>query len=94
MIRSPKEIVDRLETLRIELLEILMRREVRAYDGDHRVLDRRLHRTIRTVPTCDPSLNDRVKTVLRTGFFWREQVLRPEEVVIFKHKPELREEES
>ena len=90
---QPKEvIVDRLETLRLELLEILMRRDVRTFDGPNDVLDRRLHRTIKTVPTSDPNLNDRVKTVLRTGFFWREQVLRPEEVIIFKHKPELREE--
>jgi molecular chaperone GrpE (heat shock protein) len=90
---QPKEaIVDRLETLRVELLEILMRREVRPYDGTNGVLDRRLHRTIKTVPTSDPSLNDRVEAVVRTGFFWREQVLRPEEVIIFKHKPELREE--
>lgn len=90
---QPKEaIVDRLETLRIELLEILMRRDVRPYDGSNDVLDQRLHRTIKTVPTSDPNLNDRIKTVLRTGFFWREQVLRPEEVIIFKHKPELLEE--
>jgi len=86
----PKEtILDRLDTLQIELLEILMRREVRPYDGDHHVLDRRLHRTIRTLPTSDPSLNDRVERVVRPGFFWREQVLRPEEVVIFKHRPDL-----
>jgi molecular chaperone GrpE len=86
----PKEaILDRLDTLRIELLEILMRREVRPYDGDNHVLDRRLHRTIRTLPTSDPSLNDRVERVVRPGFFWREQVLRPEEVVIFKHRPDL-----
>jgi molecular chaperone GrpE (heat shock protein) len=82
-------ILDRLDTLRIELLEILMRREVRPYDGEHHVLDRRLHRTIRTLPTSDPSRNDRVERVVRPGFFWREQVLRPEEVVIFKHRPEL-----
>jgi molecular chaperone GrpE (heat shock protein) len=90
---QPKEaIVDRLETLRVELLEILMRREVRPYDGTNDVLDRRLHRAVKTVPTSDPSLNDRVKTVVRAGFFWREQVLRPEEVIIFKYKPELLEE--
>ena len=87
-------VVDRLETLRIELLEILMRREVRVYDDTHQTLDRRLHRTIKTVPTSDPNLNDRVERVVRPGFFWREQVLRPEEVVIFKHKPELTEEKS
>jgi len=90
---QPKDVmVDRLETLRIELLEILIRREVRIYDGTHEVLDRRLHRTIKTVPTSDSTLNDRVKTVVRTGFFWREQPLRPEEVIIFKYKPELPEE--
>jgi molecular chaperone GrpE (heat shock protein) len=90
---QPKEeIVDRLETLRSELLEILARREVRAYDENYQVLDRRLHRAIKTVPTSDLTLNDRVKTVLRIGFFWREQPLRPEEVIVFKYKPELPEE--
>lgn len=87
-------IVDRLETLKLELLEILMRREVRPYDGEHQFLDRRLHRTVRTLPTSDPNLSDRVERVVRPGFFWREQVLRPEEVVIFKHKPELPEEKA
>ena len=92
---QPQEaIVDRIETLKLELLEILMRREVRPYDGEHQFLDRRLHRTVRTLPTSDPNLNDRVERVVRPGFFWREQVLRPEEVVIFKHKPELPEEKA
>jgi len=86
----PKEaILNRLETLEIELMEILLRRDVRAYGEAIVALDRRLHRAVRTVPTTDPSLNDRVERVVRPGFFWREQVLRPEEVVIFKHRPEL-----
>jgi molecular chaperone GrpE (heat shock protein) len=90
---QPKDVIaDRLETLRVELLEVLIRREVRIYDSALEVLDRRLHRTIKTVPTSDPTLNDRVKTVVRTGFFWREQPLRPEEVIVFKYKPELPEE--
>ena len=58
-------IVDRLETLRAELLEILVQRDVRPYDGKNDVLDRRLHRTIKTVSTSDPNLNDRVKAVVR-----------------------------
>jgi len=89
---SREAIADRLETLRIELLEILLRRDVRPFDGTSDVLDRHLHRTVKTVPTDDPALNDRVKTVVRPGYHWREQVLRPEEVIIFKYKPQPLEE--
>jgi molecular chaperone GrpE len=87
-------IVERLEDLRVELFEILLRREVRVYDESLYALNRRLHQTIKTLPTPDPALNNVVAATVRRGYYWREQVLRPEEVVIYKHVPEVSKEKA
>jgi molecular chaperone GrpE (heat shock protein) len=85
----PQEaVLDRLDTLRIELLEILARRDVRLFDEKPAVLDRRLCRTVKTVLTAEPSEDNVVFSTVRDGFLWGEQVLRPEEVVIKKYRPE------
>ena len=85
----PQEaVLDRLDTLRIELLEILARRDVRLFDEKLAVLDRRLCRTVKTVLTAEPSEDNAVLSTVRDGFLWGEQVLRPEEVVIKKYRPE------
>ena len=85
----PQEaVLDRLDTLRIELLEILARRDVRLFDEKPAVLDRRLCRTVKTVLTPEPSEDNVVLSTVRDGFLWGEQILRPEEVVIKKYRPE------
>ena len=79
---------ERLGLLQIELLEILARRDVRLFDEKPAVLDRRLCRTVETVPTTDPSQDNVVLSTKRDGFLWGEHVLRPEEVVIKRYRPE------
>ena len=85
---NPEAVLDRFNTLQIELLEILARRDVRPFDEKSKVLDRRLCRTVKTVSTTEPSENNAVLNVSRDGFFWGEQVLRPEEVTIKKYQPD------
>jgi molecular chaperone GrpE (heat shock protein) len=82
---SMERMLERLETIDIELLEILARREVRPFDGHPLVLDHRLHRTINITPTMQESENNQITKVVRTGFWMGEAVLRPEEVVIKKY---------
>ena len=79
------DVVSRLEILQIELLEVLSRKDVRRFEEHPISLDSRLHRTIKTQPTADPGENNKVAQIVRTGFFWGEKVLRPEEVVINKY---------
>ena len=87
---SVKDVVRRLEILQIELLEVLSRKDVRPFEEHPTSLDPRLHRTMKTLPTTELNQNNTVAQILRTGFFWGERVLRPEEVVIKKYAiPEL-----
>ncbi len=82
---SRDAVIGRLDTLQVELLEILARKDVRRYEEHPASLDTKLHRTMKTLPTAELSENNTVAQILRTGFFWGEKVLRPEEVVIKKY---------
>ena len=82
---SVEDVVSRMEILKIELLEILSRKDVHPFEEHPASLDPKLHRTMKTLPTEESSENNTVAQVLRTGFFWGEKVLRPEEVVIRKY---------
>ncbi|HEY6764912.1 MAG TPA: nucleotide exchange factor GrpE [Candidatus Sulfotelmatobacter sp.] len=82
---SVADVVSRLEILQIELLEVLSRRDVSRFEEHPTALDPKLHRTMKTLPTADSSENNTVAQIVRTGFFWGDKVLRPEEVVIKKY---------
>ena len=74
-----------LEDLRFELEEVLYRMDVTPYEEHPKKLDRKLHRTLDTIPTGNPDKDEEVETIHRTGFYWREKVFRPEEVTIFRY---------
>lgn len=77
-------VVNNVKNLEGELLEILYRRDVIPFDEHPPALDRRLHRTVKVVPTFIESENDQVTNIFKIGFRWRDKVLRPEEVEIKK----------
>ena len=77
-------VVNNVKNLEEELLEILFRRDVVPFDEHPVALDRRLHRTIKVVPTFIESENDQVTKIFKIGFRWRDKILRPEEVEIKK----------
>ena len=81
---SRERIIDWLHALREELLEILYRRDILPFDEHPEVLDYKLHKTIKTIPTPDEGENNRVVKILKSGFRWNEKILRPEEVIIKK----------
>jgi len=90
--RSIEDILLRLGILESELLEILARRDIRPFDESPTLLDRQMHRTVKTVLTSESEDNNRVLQVVRTGFFIGNKVLRPEEVVISRYDPTLQSE--
>lgn len=75
-----------LEIVRIELEEVLYRMDVIPYEERLEKLDKKLHKTLGTIPTDDRDQDDEVAEVYKIGFYWREKVFRPEEVTIFRYK--------
>lgn len=74
---SVEDVVSRMEILKIELLEILSRKDVHPFEEHPASLDPKLHRTMKTLPTEESSENNTVAQVLRTGFFWGEKSCVP-----------------
>lgn len=48
--------------------------------------DPKIQRVVQAEPTTDRSFDGQVCRVLRSGYTWRGTVLRPEEVVVYKHE--------
>ena len=81
-----------LKNLRFALEEVLYRLDVTPYEEHPKKLDRKLHRTLDTKPTDNPDKDQEVATIHKIGFYWREQVFRPEEVTIFRYTQPTGEE--
>jgi molecular chaperone GrpE (heat shock protein) len=92
--KSAEDISDRLGVLESELLEILARRDIRPFDYSPAILDRQMHRTVGTVPTSDSEDNNRIRQVVRTGFFIGSKILRPEDVVISRYDSTLQSQKG
>ena len=69
-----------------ELEEVLYRLDVIPYEGP-KTLDRKLHKTLVTKPAETPEQDGEVAEVHKIGFYWRDEVFRPEEVTIFRYMP-------
>ena len=94
--------VGNLTGFRHALTEVLARLEVESYEDRHDVLqqealktlDAKLHRTVAVEPTDDRDLNNRVARTHKHGFYWRERVVRPQEVTVFRYKAPAQPEEN
>jgi molecular chaperone GrpE (heat shock protein) len=71
---------DNLENAIHSLTEILHRMEVSEIEPQEMV-DRALHRVVSFEPADFVEEDGRIVMRVKRGFFWRDQVLRPEEVV-------------
>ncbi len=89
-----------LANLRYELEDILYRMNVIPYDEHPEKFDRRLHRAIDSRPTDNSELDLHVAEILKIGFYRstedkqgqvRKQMIRPEEVVIYRYQPPVDE---
>lgn len=82
---SQEVVADAFQYLVDELLEILYRRDVVPLETADR-FDRTTQRAVQTQPAPSPADDARIAQVLKRGFRRGEAVLRPEEVVVFRHK--------
>lgn len=71
---------DNLENAIHSLVEILHRLEVKEIEPKEHV-DRALHRVVSYEPADYPEEDGRIIMRVRRGFFWRGNVIRPEEVI-------------
>lgn len=76
-----------LENTRYQLLEALYRMDATPYEEQLERLDRKLHRTIKRIPTDNPDQDGEIAQVHKIGFYWRDKVFRPEEVTVFRYVP-------
>jgi len=75
-----------VEHLREELIEVLYRQEVVPVDESLSVtFNAKQQKAIKAEETPNPDEHMRVKRIVRSGFFWRDRVLRPQEVIVSKH---------
>lgn len=82
---SPDVIADSFQYLIDEFLEVLYRRDVLP-DEETQVFDRRIHKAVKVAETDDEAADYRIAQVLKRGFSRSAKQLRPEEVVIFRHR--------
>ncbi len=82
-----KQLRTNLENVRYQLLEVLYRIDVTPYEQRLEQLDRKLHKTLETIPTDNPEQDGKVAQVHKLGFYWRDKVFRPEEVTIYRYTP-------
>jgi len=75
-----------LSTLLFELEETLGRQDLVLTGKVGERMDRKTCRAIRTIETDDPEKEDLVAEVLKDGFLWRERVLRPAQVAVFRRR--------
>ncbi len=85
-IEGMEQLRNNLENFRFQLLEVLYRMDVTPYEERLERLDRKLHKTLKAIPTDNPDQDGQIAQVHKTGFYWREKIIRPEEVSIFKYR--------
>ena len=71
-----------LDWLREMLLETLYREDVEPLDEASVEVRRELHKVVGTVPTDDPESNLKIERVVKKGFRWHGDLLRPAHVVV------------
>ena len=90
---NPEQAEEYAQYLIDEFLEVLRRRDVLPVEPQDR-FDRKYHRIISTEPTDNESKDKHIVEVHRRGFHRGEQLVRAEEVVIFRYDKALVKGES
>jgi len=76
---------EKIKPLKEELLEILYRQDVEPISHSYQKYDRRIHRALKTVSVEDPARDGEIVEIVREGFWYRDQILRPQEVICCKY---------
>ncbi|MCB9669326.1 MAG: nucleotide exchange factor GrpE [Alphaproteobacteria bacterium] len=82
---SPDVVADSFQYLIDEFLELLYRRDVVPFESTQK-FDRKRQKAVKVEPTDDAGADQTIKQVLKRGFNRSDKILRPEEVVILRHK--------
>jgi molecular chaperone GrpE len=82
---STLEVSGKFQSIRDELLEVLCRREIVMIQTDRdAAFNPSQQRAVSTKLTDNTSQNNTIESIVREGFNYRNQILRPEEVVVYK----------
>lgn len=73
---------DALDSVRTELLEVLLRRGLRRVDVLGEPFDPRVHEAVGRAPVADPADAGRVVEVRRPGYLLADRLIRPAQVVV------------
>jgi molecular chaperone GrpE (heat shock protein) len=82
---SPDVLEENFQYLIDELLELLYRRNVTPMESAER-FERESHRAVQVVQTDNEAHHELITQVMKRGFRRGETTLRPEEVVVARHK--------
>ncbi len=82
---SPDVLADSFQYLIDEFMEVLYRRDVVPAEQTD-AFNLKLHKVVRVMETDDSAAHQRIVQVLKRGFVRGDSVLRPEEVVISRHR--------
>lgn len=77
---------DAVETLAEEIVELLHRHDVEIMTEEPERFDAKIQMAIRTEPAAAEEEDQRVAQVVRQGFRWGQQILRPQEVIVKVYK--------
>ncbi len=75
--------LENLKHLFVEIFDRLQVTQIRTEPGP---LDKQLQKVLKVVPTDKQDEDNLVERKLRPGFYWRDRVLRPEEVTVKRYQ--------
>lgn len=81
---DPTKLLKQLQTFPDDLKAILYRQGVDSYQNYETAFDAQRHRVLKREETQDAALDKKIAHSLREGYLWREKVLRPELVSVYR----------
>ena len=69
-----------------DILDILERNGVEAYQDESVTFEPKTQRVLKTIPTSDIEMDNKVESSIRQGYKWDERVIKPEMINCYKYK--------
>ena len=83
---EPEQVVKYVRGLSGDLVNILEINGVELYEDETDVFNPRTQRAVKTIPTPDEGLDNKIESRIRKGYRWNGVTLKPEMVQIYKYK--------
>lgn len=68
-----------------DLLEILERNGIEAFEEESDTFNPKTQRALKTIPTNNPELDNKIESRVRQGYRWDEKIIKPEMVQCYKY---------